>query len=55
MPKAYRYHRFSTPEQDTGTSLERQRTATKRLVQQKEWEEAETIEDSIRSRCRQQH
>lgn len=45
MPKAYRYHRFSTPEQDTGTSLERQRAATKRLCNQKGWEEAEVIED----------
>lgn len=38
MPKAYRYHRFSTPEQDTGTSLERQRTATKRLCEKHGWE-----------------
>ena len=45
MPKAYRYHRFSTPEQDQGTSLERQRKSTKLLVQQKQWEEAEVIED----------
>ena len=45
MPKAYRYHRFSTPEQDTGTSLERQRKATAKLCQEKEWEVAEVIED----------
>jgi len=38
MPHAYRYHRFSTPEQDTGTSLERQRRATKTLCEKHGWE-----------------
>lgn len=38
MPKAYRYHRFSTPEQDTGTSLERQRKATKTLCEKHGWQ-----------------
>lgn len=38
MPKAYRYHRFSTPEQDTGTSLERQRKATTTLCDKHGWE-----------------
>ncbi len=44
-PKAYRYHRFSTPEQDSGTSLERQRRATQKLVSEKDWEEVAVIED----------
>ena len=38
MPKAYRYHRFSTPDQDKGTSIERQRRATLALCKRKEWE-----------------
>lgn len=37
-PKAYRYHRFSTPEQESGSSLERQRKATKRLCEQHGWD-----------------
>lgn len=45
QPKAYRYHRFSTPEQDSGTSLDRQRKATKDLCKAKEWQEVEVIED----------
>ncbi|MBD8699305.1 recombinase family protein [Sphingomonas sp. CFBP 13714] len=44
-PKAYRYHRFSTPEQDSGTSLDRQRKATKDLCKVKEWQDVEVIED----------
>lgn len=38
MPKAYRYHRFSTAEQDEGTSLDRQRKATKRLCEKHGWD-----------------
>lgn len=38
MPKAYRYHRFSTEEQEEGTSLERQRKATKKLCEKHGWE-----------------
>lgn len=38
MPKAYRYHRFSTPEQDKGTSIDRQRKATLALCKRKEWD-----------------
>lgn len=45
MPKAYRYHRFSTDLQDKGTSLERQRRSTKLLCEKHQWEIVETIED----------
>ena len=45
MPKAYRYHRFSTPDQDKGTSIERQRKATLALCKRKEWELQKQIDD----------
>ncbi len=47
MPKAYRYHRYSSAKQDEGSSLRRQREATKALCEKHpEWDVVEpALED----------
>lgn len=55
MPSAIRYHRFSTPRQDKGLSLDRQNELTAKLCEKHGWTVIETLEDKGRSAWKGDH
>ncbi|NQE64544.1 recombinase family protein [Caulobacter sp. RHG1] len=55
MPKAYLYARFSTPQQEHGASLERQRELCENMCTRHGWTVAEIVEDKGKSAWKGDH